>query len=259
MSKDSSFKQNLSLLPVNFKAAMVVLLTVLLFFVAQFVGVLLLFIFLSLFGVHFSDLEHLLTDNIYIQFLSILLIEVVTLYLISLVLRVNGKPFWLSLGLGKKPELESLGIAAGTYFLYFGAFLVIAGLVSWLVPAVDIDQAQQLGFESPEGVELIVVYLSLVVLPAFVEEVLFRGFLFQRLRALIKIGPAAIITSVIFAVAHLEFLSGSPLNWIAAIDTFVFSLFLILLLVKTKSLWASIFLHAIKNSVAFIFLFIVSN
>jgi membrane protease YdiL (CAAX protease family) len=68
---------------------------------------------------------------------------------------------------------------------------------------------------------------------------------------------AALLTSAIFAAAHLpEGGSGGPL-YIAAIDTFILSLVLIYLRIKTGNLWASITLHALKNGVAFVALFVL--
>lgn len=260
MSKNSSYKPEVGMrIPKSnsVKAVILIIGTVLLFFLAQIIGVLLVFVFLSIFGNSPDEIQSMLSDNIFVQFISILSIEIITITLIAYVLKLRQKPLWKSVGLGVKPTLGNLGYSALAYGAYFVVFLFIAVFVSWAIPAVDVNQAQQLGFESPEGYELIPVYLSLVVLPAFAEEVLFRGFLFQRLKSLISLKLAIIITSFIFSVAHLEFLNGGPLNFIAAFDTFVFSIFLIALLLKTKSLWASIFLHGIKNSIAFVVLFII--
>lgn len=67
---------------------------------------------------------------------------------------------------------------------------------------------------------------------------------------------AAVITSIIFASAHLEFGSGAPLLWAAALDTFTLSLVLIYLRQSRDSLMPAIMLHMLKNSVAFMILFI---
>ena len=45
--------------------------------------------------------------------------------------------------------------------------------------------------------------------------------------------------------------------WIGALDTFILSLFLVFLREATGNLWAGITLHATKNLVAFITLFII--
>lgn len=260
MSKNLSYSNNLEkILPKSkpIRASLLIIGTIVLFFVAQILGVILIFAILSIFGFNPEEIQSMLSDNIYVQFLSILSIEIITLTLIAYVLKLQGKAFWKSVGLGTRPTPGNFGYSILAYGAYFVVFIFVAILVSQLIPGVDVDQAQQLGFDSPTGLELVPVYLSLVVLPAFVEEVLFRGFLFQKLKSLINIKLAIFITSLIFSIAHLEFLSGGPLNYIAAIDTFIFSLFLIALLLKTKTLWASIFLHAIKNSIAFVVLFII--
>ena len=61
---------------------------------------------------------------------------------------------------------------------------------------------------------------------------------------------------MLFAVAHLpEGGSDGPL-YIAAIDTFVLSLFLVGLRERTRGIWAGMVLHASKNFIAFYYLFI---
>jgi membrane protease YdiL (CAAX protease family) len=212
---------------------------------------------MSIFGYDSDQIQSLLTDNAALQFLTILLIEIVTLGIFWQLHRYNKISFIKSVGLAIKPKLSSLGWAVVAYGAYFLVLIISVGLISWLIPAIDVDQSQQIGFEGASGTNLIYVFLTLVVLPPIAEEIIFRGFLFQRLEKLIKIYPAAIVTSVIFALAHTEFLGDNPLNWIAAIDTFVLSFFLVFLLVKTKSLWASIFLHGLKNCFAFVLLFII--
>jgi membrane protease YdiL (CAAX protease family) len=72
-----------------------------------------------------------------------------------------------------------------------------------------------------------------------------------------KIVPAVILTSLIFASAHLPEGGAAGLLYIAALDTFILSLVLIYLREKTGGLWASITLHAIKNGIAFVALFVL--
>jgi len=54
----------------------------------------------------------------------------------------------------------------------------------------------------------------------------------------------------------LQARSGQPLLWVAGIDTFILSLVLIYLREKTDSLYASIGLHMLKNTIAFLGLFV---
>lgn len=239
------------------KAFILVFGTIGLFFLGQIIGIYMIIGILSLFGYDSSQIESMLTNNPGLQFLTILLIEIITLGILWWLHRIRKQKFIELVGLNNKPKWSSLGYAAAVYVVYFLTLLVSVGIISQIIPGIDTNQMQQIGFDNAAGGQLIFVFLTLVVLPPIAEEIIFRGFLYKRLKGLTNIYFAAVLTSVIFALAHTEFLGDSPLNWIAAIDTFILSFFLIYLLEKTKSLWASIFLHGIKNSIAFVLLFII--
>jgi membrane protease YdiL (CAAX protease family) len=143
----------------------------------------------------------------------------------------------------------------GAYFIIYA--LLVFNIMSQLFPQIDTDQKQELGFStSLAGPELIFVFFSLVILPPLVEELLVRGFLYTGLRSKLPVIYAAVITSIVFAAAHLQWGSGNALLWTAAADTFVLSMVLIWLRQKTGSLWPGIGAHFIKNGIAFLALFI---
>jgi membrane protease YdiL (CAAX protease family) len=143
---------------------------------------------------------------------------------------------------------------------YFVLYLVTAGVLSALLPDLDTGQKQELGFNNVHGAaELTLTFISLVVLPPIGEEILFRGFLFSTFKKLLPVVSAAIGTSLIFAAAHLpEGGAAGPL-YIAAIDTFVLSLVLTYLRQRTGGLWAGMLLHAIKNGIAFVLLYVAPH
>ena len=121
--------------------------------------------------------------------------------------------------------------------------------------SLDTSQQQQLGFDSVKSTpELVVTFISLVILPPIVEEIVFRGFVFPGLRTRFKFVRAALITGLLFAVPHL-FASSEGLLWVAGIDTLLLSFVLCYLREKTGALWAPIALHGFKNAVAFVVLF----
>src|SRR5690606_18538260 len=125
-------------------------------------------------------------------------------------------------------------------------------------PSIDFEQNQQIGFETAKtAAQLALVFVSLVVIPPIVEEILFRGFLYKGLRTKWPKWLSTLVVSVLFAIAHLQFGSGAPLLWVAAIDTFALSLVLVYLREKTNGLSAPILLHAFKNAIAFTLLFII--
>lgn len=154
------------------------------------------------------------------------------------------------------PRMRDIGWALISYGLYFLVYLAVVIVVSNFIPAVDIEQEQQIGFEAAwASSELVMTFVALVIMVPLAEEIMFRGFLFSSLRAKYKFWPATIATGVLFGIAHLQFGSGAPLLWVAAIDTFILSCFLCYLKEKYNSIWPAVFLHAIKNSVAFLILF----
>ena len=191
------------------------------------------------------------------QFLLISMIEGFVVLMLWGLLHMRRSTF-RDIGLSW-PRLKDVGYAVLGFGMYFLLYLIIALLARLLVPSINFEQQQQIGFETARqhGPQLILVFISLVLLPPFVEEVLARGFLYTGLKTKWPVWAAAVVTSLIFAAAHLEFGSGAPLLWVAAIDTFTLSLVLIYLREKTGKLGASIMLHMLKNGVAFVLLFIV--
>jgi len=149
---------------------------------------------------------------------------------------------------------KSLGLVdVMEVFAAYGVYvvsLIVAVFVVSATGTVDVNQAQDLGVNPPLGVAGVVsVFVMFVVLPPIGEEILFRGFVFGKIAKHSNIITAYVLTSLLFGAAHLEF---SNLNWVAAIDTLIFSVFLIAISRRHASLYSAMMLHAIKNSVAFV-------
>lgn len=133
------------------------------------------------------------------------------------------------------------------FVMYMITMLFVGGLLQ-LVKVINVDQKQDLGVSPPIGVSSVVaVAIIFVVLPPICEEILFRGYLYNKLRQFAPLGLSVLLTSVLFGIAHLEY---GNLNWVAAVDTFVFSLYLIFVSQKHQSLYSAIMLHALKNGLA---------
>lgn len=208
-----------------------------------------------LMGWNAERLEAWLTDSVYAQFFYVLLAEILTVGALVLFLKRYKKGLSF-IGL-KRPRFKDIGTAVLAYPVYFIALIVIVAVASQLIPALDINQEQELGFDGITGtLPLIVTFISLVVLPPLVEEIMVRGFLFTSLRKHLSFIGAALVTSIGFGAAHLSASSSGPL-YIAAIDTFVLSMVLCYVREKTGSLWAGIAVHALKNGIAFLSLYIL--
>lgn len=228
---------------------------VVVYYAAELFGGLILAIYPGLH--HWSHAQSVdwLTNSTIAQFIYLLLASGSILGLLYLFLRRYGCTF-NTIGL-KRPRWRDATYGLMAVPVYYLIYLLTVGVVTHFVPGLNVDQQQQIGFTDVQGaLALSLAFISLVVLPPLTEEIMVRGFLYSSLKKAMRIIPAAIATSLIFAAAHLpEGGAAGPL-YIAALDTFVLSLVLIYLREKTGGLWASITLHAIKNGIAFMTLFV---
>ena len=188
------------------------------------------------------------------QFAYVLLAESLTIALLWWYLR-RHKGVLAGLGFKRWPQWRDAGFVVVGFVVYFALVAVVS---TWAAQHfhVDLSQKQDLGFNSVSGGgERLMTFASLVLLPPFVEETMFRGFLFGGLRRKLSFPMAALLVSLLFASLHL--LEGeSGLLWVAGIDTFVLSLVLCFVREKTGNLWAGIGIHMLKNCVAFLYLYV---
>lgn len=189
------------------------------------------------------------------NFIYMFLFEIIIVAALLTFIRKRGASV-ATIGL-RKPKIRDVLYALigfGAYFLmYIGLYLLARRYAPW----IDFEQEQELGFNTNvEGVSLALVFISLVVIAPIAEEITCRGFLYSGLRSRLAMIPAAIVTSVIFAAAHLQIGGDAPLLWVAAIDTFTLSMVMVYLREKTDSLASPIFVHMMKNGLAFFALFV---
>lgn len=185
------------------------------------------------------------------------------LYLIALLV-VIGIPYWFVryvlarpqedratrrvLGVDKPFRSRDIGLVLLCFVGYFVTTVVVSGLAT-LLPWYNVNQPQDVGFQNMNGtVDLALAFIALVVLPPIAEELLFRGYLFGKIRQENGFWLSAVITSAVFGLVHLQ--------WNVGIDTFVLGMFLALLREKTGSIWASMMLHGLKNGLAYFVLFV---
>ncbi len=153
------------------------------------------------------------------------------------------------LGLHRLPSwMDIVWAPAGMVVYLILTTLVMSFAVQYLT-FIDFEQAQDTGFaEIASQFEYILAFVSLVIIAPIAEEVLFRGYLFGKLRKYVPLWLAILVTSALFAAVHGQ--------WNVALDVFVLSVVMCLLRVVSKSLWPTILLHMMKNGIAYYFLFI---
>jgi membrane protease YdiL (CAAX protease family) len=189
------------------------------------------------------------------QFLGNLLVAASMLLLIKLYLK-RKKTSFKALGFYKFKWKRFIAYGLAGLTIYLIANIMASVVIGVIWPEV-LKQQQDIGFNrAASGLALVPIFISLVILPPLIEETLCRGFLFGGLRKHLHFVPAVLITSGLFALAHLPGGENQSLVWSAVADTFLLSLVLCWLRERTGSLWASMLLHGIKNSVAFATIFI---
>lgn len=167
------------------------------------------------------------------------------------------KTSWKDLGISDYPRWMDILLAVLVFVVYIFVSGIVVLVVSKLSP-VPLENNQQLPFSSEMlimGWQYWLAFLTIVIIVPLAEELLFRGYLYGKLRKISPIWASFLITSLAFGLAHLWSLDG-PLQIMVAIDTFVLSLFLCALRENTGAIWAAFLVHAIKNGVAFYLLFV---
>jgi len=142
----------------------------------------------------------------------------------------------LSLGFGKF-EWSTLGLGCGLLIASYMIILVHNGVLTLL------------GVET-QGTEILKLFDSLdspiwfiivgVIFAPIVEELFFRGFLFQGFRQRYGWVGGALLSSAIFGLAHLD-----P---VALIPTFILGLLLAYMYQRSNSVWPGIILHVLVNA-----------
>lgn len=231
---------------------------VVMYFATQIIGGLVVSLYAVIRHWDAATTQSWLTDSVVGQFSYVLIAEALTIAGVIGFLKYYKRTLSF-IGL-KRLRLKDVGVGLLAYPIYFISFAALLLTAAHFIPALNVNQEQEIGFTGVKGaLELTLTFISLVVLPPITEEIVVRGFLFGSLRKYLKLGGAALLTSLIFAAAHLpEGGAAGPL-YVAAIDTFMLSLVLCWLREKTGSLWAGISLHALKNGVAFVSLFVLAS
>jgi hypothetical protein len=140
-------------------------------------------------------------------------------------------------------------MAPAGLIVYLAVSSVLITIATNLLPWFNVNQAQDTGFyQTSYGYEVILAFVTLVIIAPIAEEVIFRGYLFGRLKKYAPIWVSILVTSIVFGALH-----GA---WNLAVDTFALSVVMCVLRQNTGSLWASILLHMSKNGLAFYILFI---
>ena len=161
-------------------------------------------------------------------------------------LGIEGWVTWTDIGL-------SIG-GLVVYFILGAVLLSIFSAFSWF----NIEQNQDIIFNTNiYGFDRTLAFITLVVIAPIAEELVFRGYLYGRMREkfsrvttqLTAAIIASLLVSVLFGVVHLQ--------WNVGVNVFALSLVACAMREFTGTIYAGILLHMIKNGLAFYFLFVL--
>jgi len=178
------------------------------------------------------------TEGVNIQLAqSAVLIVVQLVYLLPLIIvfayrGINPK----ALGFGGF-KWGTLGIGCGLLIVSYSIILVHNGVLTLLGVDTQGDQILELfsALDSPVWFMLVG-----VIFAPFVEELFFRGFLFQGFRQKYGWVNGAFLSSIIFGLAHLDL--------VALIPTSILGFLLAYMYHRSNSVWPGIILHVLVNA-----------
>jgi membrane protease YdiL (CAAX protease family) len=225
----------------------------LLYLVPPTIAAFALIVLLKAGGMSGGEIETWFQDATVGQFLYVLITETIVIGFLWLLVR-HAKLKLKDIGVAR-PKPSHIQYVVLGLIVYFAAYVAVATLVS-VFTNINLDQEQEIGFNTNvSGFDLVLAGVSLIVLPPIVEEVLFRGYLYNRFRQGFSVVGAGLLVSLLFGAAHLQIDTGNIPLWIAAIDTFILSVVLVYIREKTGTIWAGVCIHALKNALAFVILF----
>lgn len=169
---------------------------------------------------------------------------------------LNMKTNREELGLTGLPTWTDIGLAPVGFVVYFVVAILFMALLSAVFPDVDWEQAQDVGFENLFFIsDKILAFVALVVLAPVAEEIIFRGWLYGKVRSRMPAWVGILVVSALFGLMHLGW-NAEALQWNAAANIFCMAVVLCVLREITGTIWSGIVLHMLKNGVAFYLLFI---
>lgn len=154
-----------------------------------------------------------------------------------------------SLGLKGLPTWTDIGLAPVGFIVYL---LLAAGLSALfsLFPWFDLNQTQELGFSIfASGMDRIIAFVVLVVIAPIMEELIFRGWLYGKMRKKLGMVASIFLVSLLFGIVHLQ--------WNVGVNVFALSVVMCLLREITGTVYSGIILHMLKNGIAFYLLYVL--
>ncbi|MBR2725082.1 CPBP family intramembrane metalloprotease [Candidatus Saccharibacteria bacterium] len=197
--------------------------------------------------------------------LSYALAIIIIIWLPSVIkAKLQKKPFpkkmidKTELGLRGFLSWTDIGLALVGFIAYFILASILTSLFTQLLPWFDAEETQEIGYSVyAGGIDKLVAFFSLVIVAPIAEEIIFRGWLYGKMRAKLS-KTMSNIWSVIISVFLVSLTFGfMHLQWNVGVNVFAMSVILCLMREVTGTIYVDILMHMIKNGLAFYLLFVL--
>ena len=177
-------------------------------------------------------------------------------YVVSLVITIfvpwklaKSKTTRDELGLRGLPTWTDILLAPVGFIVFMIVAVILVAILQAIFPGVNWNESQDVGFSNLiSSSDFVLAFISLVVVAPVAEELIFRGWLYGKLRAKIPAIPAMLVVSVLFGIVHGQ--------WNVGVTVFVMSIAMCTLREITGTIWGGILIHILKNGIAFYFLYV---
>ena len=177
-------------------------------------------------------------------------------YVVSLVITIfvpwklaKSKTTRDELGLRGLPTWTDILLAPVGFIVFMIVAVILVAILQSIFPGVNWNESQDVGFSNLiSSSDFVLAFISLVVVAPVAEELIFRGWLYGKLRAKIPAIPAMLVVSILFGIVHGQ--------WNVGVTVFVMSIAMCTLREITGTIWGGILIHILKNGIAFYFLYV---
>lgn len=201
-----------------------------------------------------SGIAHLQAIDTHDRLLQALISTVVStafyLFLLWMIYVLIVRPYhltWRALGIRIANWQWLAAVPLVNALLIFSDVVFLRGLVALFGPSRtwprQLNSATINATQQPIGLALVVA--SGLVLTPLVEEILFRGVLYQALRRTMPVGNAAVISALIFATMHGQLVLFVPFTIMGVILALIYE--------RSGSLLPTILVHACNNGIILLF------
>ena len=176
-------------------------------------------------------------------YIKSILLYGVSFSLVVILVKIRGISFWRSVISGKEKKLGLLKWLP--LYVVLCILLRAVGARNPLIPNIPLDSV----FQEARILGNSVIILTTLFFAPFVEEIIFRGYLYPAFNRYLGILPSVIFTSALFTLAHYPHIREDTLFlWIIML----LGVTITYARAKTGSTWVAIVMHHVYNLVCII-------